>query len=167
MEKNAKIYVAGSGGMVGSAIVRKLKSSGYTNLLQRTSTELDLRNQKAVEDFFAAEQPEYLFLAAAKVGGILANNTYRADFIYNVFADGKTETRTTILPRCFQVRLIETGKHFIQFILGNTYSRITYRKIDDDIIASFSDGTCGKRDIPFLCKFYRVRNKIIQHLVQS
>ncbi|MCS6821805.1 MAG: GDP-L-fucose synthase [Microscillaceae bacterium] len=83
MEKNAKIYVAGHRGMVGSAIVRKLQSEGYTNLVLRTSQELDLRNQAAVAQFFAQEQPEYVFLAAAKVGGILANNTYRGEFLYD------------------------------------------------------------------------------------
>lgn len=82
MNKQSKIYVAGHRGMVGSAIVRKLEAEGYTNLVLRTSTELDLRNQQAVHDFFEAEKPEYVFLAAAKVGGIVANNTYRADFIY-------------------------------------------------------------------------------------
>lgn len=82
MDKHSKIYVAGHRGMVGSAIVRKLKSEGYTNLVVRTSKELDLRNQAAVESFFNTEKPEYVFLAAAKVGGILANNTYRADFLY-------------------------------------------------------------------------------------
>jgi GDP-L-fucose synthase len=82
MEKSSKIYVAGHRGMVGSAIVRKLQSEGYHNLILRTSTELDLRNQAAVEKFFETEKPEYVFLAAARVGGILANNTYRADFLY-------------------------------------------------------------------------------------
>lgn len=83
MEQSAKIYVAGHRGMVGSAITRKLKEKGHTNLVQRTSAELDLRNQQAVNDFFATEKPEYVFLAAAKVGGIVANNTYRAEFIYD------------------------------------------------------------------------------------
>ena len=83
MELNSKIFVAGHKGMVGSAIVRNLSKNGYTNLVSRTSAELDLRNQQAVNDFFAAEQPEYVFLAAAKVGGILSNNTYRAEFIYD------------------------------------------------------------------------------------
>ncbi|RRA98671.1 GDP-L-fucose synthase [Larkinella rosea] len=83
MEKDAKIYVAGHRGMVGSAIVRKLQSEGFENLLFRTSSELDLRNQAAVEDFFATEKPDYVILAAAKVGGIVANNTYRADFLYD------------------------------------------------------------------------------------
>ncbi len=83
MEKNAKIYVAGHRGMVGSAIVRKLEKEGFNNIVTRTSAELDLRDQKAVEHFFSAEKPEYVFLAAAKVGGIMANNTYRAEFIYD------------------------------------------------------------------------------------
>lgn len=86
LEKNAKIYVAGHRGMVGSAIYRKLQKEGYTNLLTKTSSELDLRNQQAVTDFFAAEKPDYVFLAAAKVGGIIANNTYRADFLYENLA---------------------------------------------------------------------------------
>jgi GDP-L-fucose synthase len=82
MNKTAKIYVAGHRGMVGSALVRKLHAEGYQRLILRTSAELDLTNQQAVADFFAEEQPDYVFLAAAKVGGIQANNTYRADFIY-------------------------------------------------------------------------------------
>ncbi|MCA6474493.1 MAG: GDP-L-fucose synthase [Chitinophagaceae bacterium] len=83
MKISDKIYVAGHRGMVGSAIVRLLEQRGYENLLTRTSSELDLRNQQAVNDFFTKEKPEYVFLAAAKVGGILANNTYRAEFIYD------------------------------------------------------------------------------------
>lgn len=83
MEKQAKIYVAGHRGMVGSAIVRQLQNNGFKNIISRTSAELDLRHQQAVHDFFAAERPDYVFLAAAKVGGIYANNTYRADFIYD------------------------------------------------------------------------------------
>lgn len=81
MDKSAKIYIAGHRGMVGSAIVRLLQAEGYTNLLYRTRNELDLRNQAAVDTFFETEQPDYVFLAAAKVGGIMANDTYRADFI--------------------------------------------------------------------------------------
>jgi GDP-L-fucose synthase len=83
MNKEGKIYVAGHNGMVGSALVRKLKAEGYNNLVLRTSKELDLRSQQAVTDFFAIEKPDYVFLAAARVGGIHANNTYRADFIYD------------------------------------------------------------------------------------
>jgi len=86
VEKDAKIYVAGHRGMVGSAIYRKLTELGYKNIITRTSQELDLRNQQAVAEFFVAEKPEYVFLAAAKVGGIMANNTYRADFIYDNIA---------------------------------------------------------------------------------
>ena len=82
MNKNSKIYIAGHRGLVGSAIVRKLQSGGYTNWVYQTHNELDLTNQQAVHDFFTTEKPEYVFLAAAKVGGILANNTYLADFIY-------------------------------------------------------------------------------------
>lgn len=82
MELQSKIYIAGHRGMVGSAIHRNLQKKGYTNFITRTSAELDLRNQKAVDDFFEIEKPEYVFLAAAKVGGIQANNIYRADFIY-------------------------------------------------------------------------------------
>ena len=82
MNKQDKIYIAGHRGMVGSAILRNLEAAGYSNFVVRTSSELDLRNQQAVADFFAKEKPDYVFLAAAKVGGIIANNTYRADFIY-------------------------------------------------------------------------------------
>jgi GDP-L-fucose synthase len=82
MDKNAKIYVAGHRGLVGSAIVRRLKNEGYSNIVTRRSAELDLREQAAVRAFFEQERPEYVFLAAAKVGGILANNTWPADFIY-------------------------------------------------------------------------------------
>ncbi|MEO6884284.1 MAG: GDP-L-fucose synthase [Bacteroidia bacterium] len=83
MNKDAKIYVAGHRGMVGSAIVRKLQHEGFKNIVTRTSAELDLKNQLTVEHFFSAEKPEFVFLAAAKVGGIHANNTYRADFLYD------------------------------------------------------------------------------------
>ena len=86
MEKNAKIYLAGHRGMVGSAIHRKLVENGFTNFVLKTSKELDLRNQQAVADFFQTEKPEYVFMAAAKVGGIIANNTYRADFLYENLA---------------------------------------------------------------------------------
>ena len=82
MQKSSKIYIAGHRGMVGSSILRALQTRGYNNFVLRTSTELDLRNQQAVADFFALEKPDYVFLAAAKVGGIVANNTFRADFIY-------------------------------------------------------------------------------------
>ena len=83
MNRHAKILVAGHRGMVGSALVRRLQTEGYTNLLLRTRAELDLRNQAAVEVFFREEQPEYVFLAAATVGGIMANSSYKAEFIYD------------------------------------------------------------------------------------
>jgi GDP-L-fucose synthase len=82
MNLKDKIYIAGHRGMVGSAILRHLKNKGFTNFILKTSSELDLRNQQAVTEFFEEEKPDYVFLAAAKVGGIIANNTYRADFIY-------------------------------------------------------------------------------------
>jgi GDP-L-fucose synthase len=82
MEKTAKVYVAGHRGLVGSAIVRRLNQDGFANLVTRTSKELDLREQAAVRDFFAAEKPDYVFLAAARVGGILANDSFPADFLY-------------------------------------------------------------------------------------
>jgi GDP-L-fucose synthase len=83
MQQHDKIYVAGHRGMVGSAIVRKLQQQGYTNLILRTSKELDLRNQQEVFDFFTTEKPDFVFLAAAKVGGIVANNTFRGEFLYD------------------------------------------------------------------------------------
>ena len=83
MEQTAKIYIAGHRGMVGSGLERKLRKEGYNNIVTRTSSELDLRNQQAVNDFFEKEKPAYVILSAAKVGGIHANNTYRAEFIYD------------------------------------------------------------------------------------
>lgn len=82
MNKDSKIYIAGHRGMVGSAIVRNLQQKGFSNIIYKTSNELDLRNQQAVNDFFEKEKPQFVFLAAAKVGGIVANNTFRANFIY-------------------------------------------------------------------------------------
>jgi GDP-L-fucose synthase len=86
MKTTAKIYIAGHNGMVGSAIFRELRAAGYTNLIGESSAELDLTNQAAVQEYFAHEKPEYVFLAAAKVGGIYANNTFRGDFIYSNLA---------------------------------------------------------------------------------
>ncbi len=83
MNKNTKIHISGQRGMVGSAILRKFKSEGFEQIITRTYVELDLRNQFAVEEFFRKEQPEYVILAAAKVGGILANNTYHAESLYD------------------------------------------------------------------------------------
>src|ERR1043165_3319397 len=86
MKKDSKIYVAGHRGMVGSAIVRKLKAEGFQNIITRSSSSLDLRNQQAVFDFFENEKPSFVVLAAAKVGGIHANNVYRAEFLYDNLA---------------------------------------------------------------------------------
>lgn len=83
IDKKSKLYIGGHSGMVGSSFIRKFTSEGFTNLVTRTFEELDLRNQQAVNDFFQAEKPEYVIIAAAKVGGILANNTYRAEFLYD------------------------------------------------------------------------------------
>jgi GDP-L-fucose synthase len=96
MNKDSKIYIAGHRGMVGSAILRQLKKEGFQNFVLRTSSELDLRNQSAVLNFFGIEKPEYVFLAAAKVGGIYANNTYRAEFIYDNLA-----IETNIIHSCY------------------------------------------------------------------
>src|SRR6186997_768813 len=96
MNKDSKIYIAGHRGMVGSAILRQLKKEGFQNFVLRTSSELDLRNQSAVQNFFGIEKPEYVFLAAAKVGGIYANNTYRAEFIYDNLA-----IETNIIHSCY------------------------------------------------------------------
>ena len=83
MEKNSKIYIAGHKGMVGSALVRKLEKEGFVNIITRNSKELNLVNQEDVNEFMREEKPDYVFLAAAKVGGIHANNTFRAEFLYN------------------------------------------------------------------------------------
>ena len=100
MEKNSRIFVAGHRGMVGSAIVRKLVNENHTHILERTSAELDLRNQSAVEDFFKHEKPEYVFLSAAKVGGIHANNVYRAEFLYDTASILGSTPRRTLKDRC-------------------------------------------------------------------
>ena len=98
MEKNAKIYVAGHRGMVGSAIVRELQRQGYTNIITHTHKELDLTRQEAVERFFGEEKPEYVFLAAAKVGGIIANQSALADFMYeNMIKAVKTFYETVVV----------------------------------------------------------------------
>ncbi len=96
MQLTDKIYIAGHRGMVGSAIHRKLVAEGFSNIIYRTSSELDLRDQKAVIDFFTVEKPDYVFLAAAKVGGIVANNTYRADFIYE-----NLQVQNNVIHQCY------------------------------------------------------------------
>ena len=100
MNKTNKIYIAGHNGMVGSAIVRKLTSEGYNDLITKSSNELDLRNQNAVNQFFEKEKPDFVFLAAAKVGGILANNTFRAEFLYD-----NLMIEANIIHACYQQRV--------------------------------------------------------------
>lgn len=100
MKKDSKIYIAGHRGMVGSSILRKLKSEGYINIITRTHSELDLTNQLEVSNFFNQEKPEYVFLAAAKVGGIGANNDYKADFIYQ-----NLMIQSNVINSCFDVRV--------------------------------------------------------------
>lgn len=97
MNKDSKIYIAGHRGLVGSALVRVLSESGYAHTIGRTHAELDLQDQKAVSDFFAAERPEYVFLAAARVGGIHANNTYPAEFIYS-----NLQIQNNIIDACWR-----------------------------------------------------------------
>lgn len=104
MDKDSKIYVAGHKGMVGSAIVRELQKQGYSNIVTRTHAELDLTDQMAVKDFFAAERPEYVFLAAAKVGGIIANQTAPADFMYDNMV-----LEMNVINAAWKKRMQETG----------------------------------------------------------
>ncbi len=125
MEKTSKIYVAGHRGLVGSAIVRALTKQGYTNLITRTREELDLLNQKAVRDFFATEKPEYVFVAAAKVGGIMANSTYPADFIYQNLV-----IETNIIDSAYQ-----SGVKKLEF-LGSSciYPRMSQQPIKEEYL---------------------------------
>ena len=100
VEKNAKIYVAGHRGMVGSAIVRHLQQLGYSNIITRSSKEVDLRNQQQVFSFFEKEKPDYVFMAAARVGGIYANNTYRAEFLYDNLMIESNVIHASCLNKC-------------------------------------------------------------------
>jgi len=111
MDKKAKIYIAGHRGLVGSALERKLRQEGFTNLLLKTSKELDLRRQHDVEIFFERERPEYVFLAAAKVGGILANNTYKAEFIYDNIVIGSNVIHAAY--KCGVKKLLNLGSSCI------------------------------------------------------
>ncbi len=127
MDKTSKIYIAGHRGMVGSAIHRKLQEKGFTNFILRTSRELDLRNQQAVSDFFKTEKPEYVFLAAAKVGGIIANNTYRADFLYENLA-----IQNNVIHSAY-----ETGVKKLMF-LGSSciYPKLAPQPLKEDYLLS-------------------------------
>ena len=124
MNKQDKIYIAGHNGMVGSAIYRKIKSQDYINILVKSSKELDLRNQQAVNEFFQLERPDYVFLGAAKVGGILANNIYKAEFIFDNLA-----IQNNIIDAAHQsgVKLLFWGLPvFIQNLLINLFWKNIY-----------------------------------------
>jgi GDP-L-fucose synthase len=127
VEKDSKIYIAGHRGMVGSAIHRKLQEKGFTNFVLKTSKELDLRNQQAVSDFFKTENPDYVFLAAAKVGGIIANNTYRADFLYENLA-----IQNNVIHSAY-----ETGVKKLMF-LGSSciYPKLAPQPLKEDYLLS-------------------------------
>lgn len=127
MDKNSKIYIAGHTGLVGSAISRFLKREGYTNLLKRTHKELDLQDQKKVNEFFIEESPDYVFLAAAKVGGILSNNTYPAQFIYS-----NLEIQNNIIHACYEYKVKKL------LFLGSSciYPKFTPQPIHEDALLS-------------------------------
>jgi GDP-L-fucose synthase len=154
MNKDDRIYVAGHRGMVGSAIVRRLKKEGYNNLLLRTSSELDLRNQQQVNDFFSNERPDVVFIAAAKVGGIHANNTYRADFIYDNLA-----IEINLIHAAYQARVKKL------LFLGSSciYPRMAPQPMKEDYLLS---GYLEKTNEPYaiakiagikLCESYRLQ----------
>ena len=119
MEKKSKIYIAGHRGLVGSAIVNNLTSKGYTNLIFKTHAELDLTNQQEVEKFFAKEKPEYVILAAAKVGGIVANNSYRADFIYENLMIQSNVIHQSYLSRVKKLLFLGSTLKNLQFQILN------------------------------------------------
>jgi GDP-L-fucose synthase len=152
MEKKAKIYIAGHNGMVGSAICRALQKQGYSNLILKSSKELDLRDQQSVNDFFLEEHPEYVFLAAAKVGGILANSTYKADFIYD-----NLMIQNNIIHNAFKLkvkRLLFLGSSCI-------YPKMSPQPIKEEYLLS---GSLEPTNEPYaiakiaglkLCEFYK------------
>jgi len=164
MEKNAKIYVAGHRGMVGSAIVRNLRAAGYDNLLTRTSKELDLRQQQLVHDFFAEERPDYVFLAAAKVGGILANNTYRGEFLYDNLM---IEANIIEAARVFEVKKL--------LFLGSSciYPKLAAQPLTEDALLT---GPLEPTNEPYaiakitgikLCDAYRHHNLETSHVLPA
>tara|TARA_B100001287_G_scaffold42180_1_gene31294 strand:- start:52001 stop:52933 length:933 start_codon:yes stop_codon:yes gene_type:complete len=152
MFKSSKIYVAGHNGMVGSAICRKLNSLGHYNLILKSSKELDLRDQKSVANFFSNEQPEYVFLSAAKVGGILANFTYKADFIYD-----NLQIQNNIIHHAYKTRVKKL------LFLGSSciYPRMSPQPIKEDYLLT---GSLESTNEPYaiakiaglkLCQFYK------------
>jgi GDP-L-fucose synthase len=152
MEKKAKIYIAGHNGMVGSAICRALQKQGYSNLILKSSKELDLRDQQSVNDFFLEEHPEYVFLAAAKVGGILANSTYKADFIYD-----NLMIQNNIIHNAFKLKVKKL------LFLGSSciYPKMSPQPIKEEYLLS---GSLEPTNEPYaiakiaglkLCEFYK------------
>ncbi len=152
MDRDSKIYIAGHRGMVGSAIVRRLEAEGFTNLVMRTRTELDLRNQKAVDTFFASEKPDFVFLSAAKVGGIMANDTYRADFIMD-----------NLLIECNVIRAAHNTKVSKLLFLGSSciYPKFAPQPMTED---AFLTGPLEETNRPYaiakiagieICQSYR------------
>ena len=127
IEKNSKIYVAGHQGLVGSAIIRFLKKQNYTNFIERTHKELDLTNQEEVNKLFEKEKPEYVFLAAAKVGGILANNTYPAQFIYS-----NLEIQNNIIDACYKYK----GKKLLFLGSSCIYPKFAPQPISEEYLLS-------------------------------
>jgi GDP-L-fucose synthase len=125
MQRDEKIYIAGHRGMVGSAMQRKLVKEGFTNIVVRTSKELDLTSQQAVADFFAAEKPAYVFMAAAKVGGIVANNTYRADFIYQ-----NLMIESNIIHQCY----VQGVKKLMFFGSSCIYPKLAPQPLKEDYL---------------------------------
>lgn len=152
MEKNSKIYVAGHNGMVGSAIVRNLESKGYYNLILRSSRDLDLTRQKDVEDFFVNEKPDYVILAAAKVGGILANNTYPAEFIYQ-----NLMIEANVIHSAYKARVKKL------LFLGSSciYPKFAQQPmVEEELLSGYLEATNEAYAIAKitgieLCKFYR------------
>ncbi len=152
MNKDSKIYIAGHRGMVGSAIMRKLKSEGFYRFITRTSKELDLRNQASVNSFFETEKPDYVFLAAAKVGGIHANNTYRAEFIYD-----------NLMMECNIINAAYTNKVTKLLFLGSSciYPKMASQPLKEEALLT---GTLESTNEPYaiakiagikLCEAYR------------
>ena len=127
MRLDSKIYVAGHKGMVGSAIVRLLHSKQFTNIITRSSTELDLRNQAAVSVFFQEEKPEYVFLAAAKVGGILANDTYRAEFLYDNLMIEANVINAAYHNQVKKLLFLGTHQQSLKRLLAATWSALLFQ----------------------------------------
>lgn len=152
MDKNSKIYVAGHAGLVGSAIMRALKKNGYTNLIYKTIDELDLTRQSEVEKFFEEEKPEYVFLAAAKVGGIHANNTYPAQFIYENLMIESNVIHAAYLNKVKKLLFLGSSCIYPKFANQPIYERYLLTGTLEETNEAYAIAKiCGIE----LCKFYR------------